>query len=199
MARVGPVPGAARRRVAPSGVVDPHRDGGEDGGSPLPPGAQDPDAPVLHLVAAAPPVSVDPDTGCVTACTVVGGDGAGLGRRVILRFTWRPADPLAVVLDIETRPDHPALPRGSWVVLRDFLRYGLSAPTGDGDVRIRPGPSGGTPTVTLTLARTQRPCTVVVPAAVLDTFLRRTETSVPLGDERSDDMIESLIARLLDH
>lgn len=179
--------------------MDAHGDGYEDRPRPRPSAADDAVTPVLHLVAAVPPVSVDPDTGCVTACTVVGGDGAGLGRRVILRFTWRPAEPLAVVLDIETRPDHPALPRGSWVVLRDFLRYGLSAPTGDGDVRIRPGPSGGTPMVTLTLARAQRPCVVVVPATVLDSFLRRTETSVPLGDERSDEMIESLIDRLLDH
>lgn len=143
-------------------------------------------------------MTVDAATGCVTAVAVVGGPDAGQGRRVILRFGWEPADPLAVAIDIETRPDHPALPRGTWVVLRDFLRYGLTAPTGDGDVRISPGDDGGSPVVTLVLARAVRPCIVVVPASVLDTFLRRTEAAVPLGGERSDALVDQLIARLLD-
>lgn len=143
-------------------------------------------------------MTIDARSGCVTAVAVVGGPDTGQGRRVILRFGWEPADPLAVAIDIETRPDHPALPRGTWVVLRDFLRYGLTLPTGDGDVRIRPGIEDGAAVVTLTLARALRPCIVVVPAPVLDTFLRRTESTVPLGAERSDALVDQLIARLLE-
>lgn len=138
-------------------------------------------------------LTVDAGTGTVTAISVVGGPAAGAQRRVILRFSWEPADSLAVRIDIETRPDHPALPRGSWVVLRDFLRYGLSEPTGDGDVRIGPCDGG----VELVLARAQRPCVVVVPGETLDGFLRRTEQVVPLGEERSDALVDLLVRRLL--
>ncbi len=141
-----------------------------------------------------PLISVDADSGVVKAIAVVGGPAAGAGRRVILQFSWSPADPLAVVIDIETRPDHPALPRGSWVVLRDFLRYGLTAPTGDGDVRITPRADG----IELTLARAHRPCVVLVPVPTLDAFLGRTERAVPLGDERSDALVDALVERLLD-
>lgn len=138
-------------------------------------------------------MSVDAGAGSVTAIAVVGGPAAGAGRRVILRFSWRRADPLAVVIDIETRPDHPALPRGSWVVLRDFLRYGLTQATGDGDVRIAPCDEG----VEMTLARSQRPCVVVVPNGTLDAFLHRTEDDVPIGEERSEALLDDLVGRLL--
>lgn len=59
-------------------------------------------------------------------------------RRTVLRLSWQQDDPLAVRLQLISTPDHPALPRGSWVVLRDFLRYGLEEATGDGEVRISP-------------------------------------------------------------
>jgi hypothetical protein len=149
--------------------------------------------PVLRPAGESPPVSIDSESGTVQAVAVVGGPAAGAGRRVILRFSWQPADPLAVLIDIETRPDHPALPRGSWVVLRDFLRYGLTQPTGDGEVRIAPRADG----IELTLARSQRPCVVIVPAATLGGFLDRTETAVPLGAERSDALVDALVERLL--
>lgn len=141
-------------------------------------------------------VTVHTDSGAVHGVTVVSGDGAGRGRRVVLRFVWRPADPLAVSIDVEARPDHPALPRGTWVVLRDFLRYGLVAPTGDGDVRICP--DGGDPrTVWLTLARRTRPCRLAVPAAMLATFLDRTESAVRSGEECADAELDALIEALL--
>src|ERR1700710_3237888 len=77
-------------------------------------------------------------------------------RQTVLRLTWDSADPLAVRLTLTSTPDHPALPRGHWIVLRDFLRYGLEEPTGDGAVRISPdserqkvsirlAPAGGAP------------------------------------------------------
>lgn len=196
--RGGGSPGAVPPAVAPSALVDAQPGGDDARSRRLRRGAADPTTPVLRSAGRSPAVSVDAESGAVTAVAVVGGPDAGQGRRVILRFGWEPADPLAVAIDIETRPDHPALPRGRWVVLRDFLRYGLSEPTGDGDVRICPAVEQGVPVVTLVLARTVRPCTVIVPAPVLDAFLRRTEATVPLGGERSDALVDQLIARLLD-
>ena len=96
---------------------------------------------------------------------------------------------------MSARPDHPALPRGSWVVLRDFLRYGLEVPTGDGDVQITPSEDGLL--VHLDLALPQRTCRVQVPGELLAKFLDHTEKQVPLGEERSDHDLEAFIAKLL--
>lgn len=79
-------------------------------------------------------------------------------------------------------------------MLRDFLRYGIEEPTGDGDVRIRPAGSD----VQLELLRTLRPCTVRVPAGWLADFLDLTERVVPSGEERSEDALDALIQRLLE-
>ncbi len=120
---------------------------------------------------------------------------AGRGRTTVLRLSWSRADPLAVSLTLTTEPDHPALPRGSWVVLRDFLRYGLDVPTGDGDVRLRPDSDGEA--VVLQLARGHRPCEVSVPCGRLREFLDATEAVVPTGEEASEAAIDALIDRLL--
>lgn len=128
---------------------------------------------------------------------VVIDDGAhsGRGRRTVLRLSWSPGDPLAVDLVLTALPDHPALPRGSWVVLRDFLRYGLEEPTGDGVVRIRPDDDRDR--VWFELARPGRAACVSVPRPVLRDFLDRTEDLVPTGEERSEAAIDELLARLL--
>jgi len=86
------------------------------------------------------------------------GGSTGRGRITMLRLAWRRDDPLAVVLLLTAEPDHPALPRGRWVVLRDFLRYGLEEPTGDGDVRLRPDGSGQR--MVIELVRCGRPASV---------------------------------------
>ena len=120
---------------------------------------------------------------------------AARGRRTVLRLSWAGADPLAVDLTLTAQPDHPALPRGTWVVLRDFLRYGLEEPTGDGVVRIRPDDRRDR--VWFELARPGRSACIAVPRPVLRDFLDRTEELVPTGEERSDDAIDALLARLL--
>lgn len=149
-------------------------------------------------------VLVDPGDGAVSAEVIVAGAETGRGRLIVLRLGWWPADPLTVELLVTARPDHPALPRGRWVVLRDFLRYGLETPTGDGDVRIRPDrgaadatPDGCPARVWLELARAGRPCCVAVPVDLLDAFLDRTEEAVPVGEERSEELVDAFIARLL--
>jgi hypothetical protein len=120
---------------------------------------------------------------------------SGRGRTTSLRLTWVAGDPFAVHLALSATPDHPSLPRGTWVVLRDFLRYGLEEPTGDGAVRIRPEQAGDR--VRLDLARDCGGCWVTVAAVVVRDFLEATEQLVPSGEERGDEELDALIARLL--
>jgi hypothetical protein len=140
-----------------------------------------------------------PDDGLdepVLADVVISDDGhTGPGRLTVLRLSWQPADPLAVELTLTASPDHPALPRGRWVVLRDFLRYGLEEPTGDGEVRIRPDELRDR--VWFELARPGRAACVSVPRGVAQDFLARTEALVPAGEERSEQVIDALLDRLL--
>ena len=132
----------------------------------------------------------------VVADVVISDDAhTGRGRITVLRLLWSPADPLAVELVLMAQPDHPALPRGRWVVLRGFLHYGLEQPTGDGEVRIRPDDLRDR--VWFELARPGRAACVSVPRDVARDFLERTEQVVPSGEERSGDAIDALLSRLL--
>lgn len=119
----------------------------------------------------------------------------GRGRMTVLRLSWRRADPLAVALRLTSRPDHPALPRGRWLVLRDFLRYGLEETAGDGDVRIRPDGCGER--VCLELTRAGRSACVSLPSGTLREFLDETERIVPAGEERFEEALDALIELLL--
>ncbi len=128
---------------------------------------------------------------------VVISDGhlSGRGRTTMLRLTWQPGEPLAVNLVLRATPDHPSLPRGDWVVLRDFLRYGSEEPTGDGQVRIRPDAAPGR--IRLDLADECGGYWVTLPSEVLREFLDATEALVPTGAEGSAADVDALIARLL--
>lgn len=119
----------------------------------------------------------------------------GPGRLTVLRLRWSAGDALAVELLLTAQPEHPALPRGEWVVLRDFLRYGLEEPTGDGTVRIRPDEARDR--VWLELERYGRPACVSIPRAIVRAFLDRTELSVPSGTERSQEALDRLLDRLM--
>lgn len=119
----------------------------------------------------------------------------GPGRLTVLRLRWSAGDPLAVELLLTAQPEHPALPRGEWVVLRDFLRYGLEEATGDGTVRIRPDEARDR--VWLELERYGRPACVSVPRATVRAFLDRTERAVPSGTERSQEALDRLLDRLM--
>ncbi len=120
---------------------------------------------------------------------------SGRGRLTVLRLSWSAADPLAVELLLTAEPDHPALPRGRWVVLRDFLRYGLDEPTGDGVVRIRLDDLRDV--VWFELARPGRAACVSVARELAREFLRRTDEQVPSGAESSDAAIDALLEHLL--
>jgi hypothetical protein len=133
----------------------------------------------------------------VSSHVVVDDSGmSGHGHLTVLGLSWRPDDPLAVKLTLSAQPNHPALPRGTWAVLREFLRYGVEEPTGDGDVRIRPDGDGR---VRLELLGEAKPYVVHLPAAVLCDFLDETEVIVRTGAEAPEAALDALIARLLEY
>lgn len=134
--------------------------------------------------------------GVITAHVVVDDSGmTGHGHLTLLGLRWNRDDPLAVVLTLSAQPDHPALPRGEWAVLRDFLRYGLDEPTGDGAVRLRPADDGR---VALELIGDNKTYVVHAPVTMICDFLDETEAIVPHGAEAGDDVMDALIARLLE-
>ncbi|HVA59887.1 MAG TPA: SsgA family sporulation/cell division regulator [Mycobacteriales bacterium] len=124
------------------------------------------------------------------------GDQHGHSRPIVLRLGWRRDEPMAVQFTLRGIPDHPVLYWGDWAILRDFLRYGLEEPTGDGDVRITPESPAGTIRLDLGSAG-GRPCAVRLPMATVRGFLAATEAIVPSGEEASEALLEALIERLL--
>jgi hypothetical protein len=82
------------------------------------------------------------------------------------------------------------------VILRDFLRYGLEEPTGDGDVRMRPDRQ--LDRIWFELERPGRAACVSVARTVVRDFLDRTDALVPTGEESSAAAIDALVARLLE-
>lgn len=130
-------------------------------------------------------------------------DGSSRGRVTVLQLTWRSCDPLAVTMELVSRPEHPALPQGTWVAPRDSLRTGLESPVGDGDVRITPqavaggrgqGQAAG---VRLNLSDGDRQSVVVLEAESLRSFLDRTESLVPAGEELPEHELDEIISELL--
>ena len=133
----------------------------------------------------------------ISAHVVVDDAGmSGHGHMTVLGLTWCRDDPLAVVLTLAAQPDHPSLPRGEWAVLRDFLRYGVEEPTGDGNVRVRPDGNGA---VVLELLGEAKPYLLHVPSTIICEFLDATEAIVPTGAEADDSAIDALISRLLEY
>jgi hypothetical protein len=135
-------------------------------------------------------------TGQVSTRVVVNDDGGSSTRhRTVLALSWDDSDPLAVRIVLSTEPDHPSLPRGEWVMLRDFLRYGCSEPTGDGAVRVRPE---GDDRILLALQDDTKTFEVRVPVVTITGFLDETERAVPTGREAGEEVLDELIRRLLD-
>lgn len=133
----------------------------------------------------------------ISAHVVVDDPGmSGRGHMTVLGLAWRRDDPLAVLLTLAPQPDHPSLPHGEWAILRDFLRYGLDEPTGDGSVRLRPDGNGK---VLLELLGEVKPYLLHVPADVIGNFLDATEAVVATGAEADVTVIDALISRLLEY
>lgn len=121
------------------------------------------------------------------------------GHLSVLLLRWSAADPLAVVVVVAARPEHPSLLRGRWVVPRDRLREVLAGTAGEAPAAARNVQlSRHGEHVTLTLRGTTLPCVVTVPAEPLRSFLAETEAVVPPGRERCAAALDTELARLLD-
>jgi hypothetical protein len=130
-----------------------------------------------------------------TRVVVDSGGVTSTRHRTVLALSWTDADPLAVEILLSTEPDHPSLPRGEWVMLRDFLRYGCTEATGDGAVRIRPDSDGR---VLMELRDDTKTFEIRIPTSTVTGFLDETERAVPTGSEAGEAVLDELIRRLLD-
>ena len=121
-------------------------------------------------------------------------DDDGLMLRATLRY--QPADPFAV--EATFRAANESI---SWVLGRDLLSEGLSAATGDGDVRVWPSAQYGSERqlVMIELRSPDGQATLAVDATDLETFLLRTFQVVPAGEESRYLDIGEVISRLLAH
>jgi Streptomyces sporulation and cell division protein, SsgA len=117
----------------------------------------------------------------------------GSHSQLTLCVGWTERDPLTVELTLTASPPHPSQPSGDWVILRDFLLYGLSEPTGDGAVRVRPGPDPQVIVLEL-IGQDTPPLLLVAPALTLQTFIDCTQTLVPSGDV-SEASLDAMIIR----
>jgi hypothetical protein len=100
-----------------------------------------------------------------------------------------------VLLRLTTSPDHPALARGEWVVLREVLHEGLTSPAGAGTVHVHPDELRDR--VWFELERSGPAVCLSVPRPVVTDFLAATELAVPTGAEPLGQALERLLQDVL--
>jgi hypothetical protein len=83
-----------------------------------------------------------------------------------------------------------------WLLSRDLLRAGLTAPAGEGDVRLWPA-RGGLDVVFLQLRAPSGEALFEVSGAVVGEFLRETEMLVPQGAESGTLRVDEELSALL--
>lgn len=98
---------------------------------------------------------------------------------VVTRWIYCTADPFAVTLEIQTRGDRCV----DWVLARDLLVAGLSAPAGIGDVRVRPAHLEGWDVTLIEIQSPDGHAVLEVDSELLERFVLDTIEVVPLGRE----------------
>lgn len=88
-------------------------------------------------------------------------------------------DPYAVRMAFHVGTDEPV----EWIFARELLANGMTAPSGDGDVRAWPSPAEGEPTLNLVLSSPFGQAHFEAPMQALADFLRRTYEAIPAGRE----------------
>ncbi|MGH3837877.1 MAG: SsgA family sporulation/cell division regulator [Pseudonocardiaceae bacterium] len=98
---------------------------------------------------------------------------------VVTRWTYCTDDPFAVTLEIQTRGNRCV----DWVLARELLVTGLSAPAGIGDVRVRPAQVGEWDVTLVEIRSLEGHAVLEVDRNLLQQFVEATFDVVPLGDE----------------
>ncbi|WP_051812412.1 SsgA family sporulation/cell division regulator [Kitasatospora sp. MBT63] len=97
-------------------------------------------------------------------------------------LSYDPGDPLAVSITFNLSPDEEI----PWVFAREVLLEGLTKPSGQGYIHIRPaGRLGTLGDVHITLFGPAGPVELAAPIPPLVAFLDRSDQTVPIGEETS--------------
>ncbi|MGH3802277.1 MAG: SsgA family sporulation/cell division regulator [Pseudonocardiaceae bacterium] len=98
---------------------------------------------------------------------------------VVTRWIYCTDDPFAVTLEIQTRGNRCV----DWVLARELLVTGISAPAGIGDVRMRPAQLGEWEVTLVEIRSLDGHAVLEVDRDLLRQFVEATIELVPLGDE----------------
>lgn len=98
---------------------------------------------------------------------------------VVTRWTYCTDDPFAVTIEIQTRGNRFV----DWVLARDLLVDGLSAPAGIGDVQVRPANMGEWDVTLIEIRSPDGHAVLEVDRDLLRQFVQATIDLVPLGGE----------------
>ena len=116
----------------------------------------------------------------------------GRSAPVVTRWTYRADDPFAVSLAVRTRHDRWV----EWLVARDLVIDGLSAPAGIGDVRLVPHRVPGHDIVAIEIRSGDGQAVLEVDRALLRGFVEASTEIVALGDESGRLDLDGEIARM---
>ncbi|WP_441245889.1 SsgA family sporulation/cell division regulator [Kitasatospora sp. McL0602] len=119
--------------------------------------------------------------------------GPGLSYQLRADVEYRTADPLVLGLTFHLPGDTPV----TWTVSRELLLDGLSAPAGEGDVRVRPHPDSPDH-AQLQLHAPGGSAHLSVTRGALHEVLLRTDLLVPFGEEFTDGGLERAVAGWLE-
>jgi hypothetical protein len=144
-----------------------------------------------------------PRSGC-TARTTLHLVGPQSWTAVPAALVYDSADPFAVRVRFGDEPadsdgplyDDPEDGGVEWLLSRDLLRGGLTAPVGEGDVRLWPA-RGGLDVLFLQLRAPSGEALFELSGAVVGDFLRETELLVPVGSESDELGVDAELSALL--
>lgn len=114
------------------------------------------------------------------------------GLPLVANLRYDASDPYAVTATF--RADDTEI---AWVLARDLLAEGLSAPTGEGDVQVWPGRSEGREVVMVSLSSPDGHAVLEADSLPLREFLERTFDTVAPGAEGHHIDVDSTIAAIL--
>lgn len=120
-------------------------------------------------------------------------DERGRSHAIDTVLGYRRNDPFAVTMTFLTGDGDL-----TWTFGRELLARGVSAPTGDGDVRIAPSvASDGRATVTIELTSPDGHLALTARTGDVQDFLVRSHAVVPAGEESNHLDVDRLIAQVL--